>query len=123
GAPLYSLQEALADVLAAPLTYVDTGPWFGMVHVDACLYRNDRVLVVNVYCTKKEQTAFRIDVFSPTRGRVMFYAEAKAPISTLTRAKYLTFKAEVEPATNLPQVALDMTMAKLHDADEARYKN
>ena len=34
--------------LVAPLTYVDTGPWFGMVHVDACLYRNDRVLVVNV---------------------------------------------------------------------------
>lgn len=118
---LYPLDEAIADALAAPLIHVDTGPWFGIFKIDACLYRNDRVLVANIYCTKKEMTAFRVDVFSPTRGRVSLYAEAKAPISTLTRADYFTFKAEVEPAANLPPLHLDMPLARLRAADEHRY--
>ena len=119
---MYTLDEAVADALASPLVYIDTGAWFGMFRVHACLYHNDRVLVVNVYCTKsKEMTAFRVDVFSPTRGRVTIYAEAKAPISTITRAQYFTFKAEAEPAANLPPLALDMTLTRLREADEARY--
>lgn len=118
----YLPEEAIADVLASPLTYVGSGPWFGMFRLDSCLYRNDRVLVVNVYCTKKEQNAARIDVFSPTRGRVMIYAEAKKPISGIKRAQYLTFKTESEPVVNVPGLALDMSMAKLRELDEQRYK-
>jgi len=118
---LYPLDEAVADALATPLTYVDTGPWFGIFRIAACMYRNDRVLVVDVYCTSKEMSSFRVDVFSPTRGRVTIYAEAKAPISTLARADYFTFKAEVEPAANLPPLRLDMPLARLRAADETRY--
>jgi hypothetical protein len=118
----YPLDEAVADALASPLTHVATGPWFGIYRVDACMYRNDRVLVVDVYCTTKEMSSFRVDVFSPTRGRVTIYAEATKPISTLTRADYFTFKAEVEPATNIPRITLDMPLTRLRAADEARYK-
>src|SRR4051812_40256554 len=73
---VYSLGEALEDALSGPWTYLGTGPWTGNQRVKACAYRNERVLVVNVYCTIKEVKAFRVDVFSPTRGRVRIYAEA-----------------------------------------------
>src|SRR3954447_22582932 len=59
-AGLYSLNEALQDALSGPWTYVGTGPWTGNQRVKACAYRNERVLVVNVYCTIKEVKAFRV---------------------------------------------------------------
>lgn len=125
-AGVYSLHEALKDALSGPWTYVGTGPWTGNQRVKACAYRNERVLVVNVYCTIKEVKAFRVDVFSPTRGRVRIYAEAKAPISTLTRRDYFTFTAESEPApgprTGLPPVTLTMSFSDLLDYDGRRYR-
>jgi hypothetical protein len=123
---LYSLNEALADALSGPWTYVGTGPWTGNQRVKACAYRNERVLVVNVYCTIKEVKAFRVDVFSPTRGRVRIYAEAKAPISTITRRDYFTFTGESEPPAGpraaLPPVTLGMSFAELLDYDGRRYR-
>jgi hypothetical protein len=123
---IYALDEALRDAFSGPWTYVGTGPWTGNARLKACAYRNDRVLVVNVYCTIKEVKAFRVDVFSPTRGRVRIYAEAKAPISTLARRDYFTFTGESEPApgprTRLPPVSLTMSFAELLDYDGRRYK-
>jgi hypothetical protein len=123
---IYSLNEAVDDALSGPWTYVGTGPWTGNQRIKACAYRNDRVLVVNVYCTIKEVKAFRVDVFSPTRGRVRIYAEAKAPISTLKRRDYFTFTAESEPApgprTRLTSVRLTMSFAELLDYDGRRYR-
>jgi hypothetical protein len=79
-----------------------------------------------VYCTIKEVKAFRVDVFSPTRGRVRIYAEAKAPISTLTRRDYFTFNAESEPApgprAGLPPVTLAMSFPELLSYDGRRYQ-
>jgi hypothetical protein len=123
---IYSLEEAVKDALSGGLTYIGTGPWTGNQRVHACAYRNDRVIVVNVYCTLKEVKAFRVDVFSPTRGRVRIYAEAKAPISTLTRKDYFSFNGESEPApgphANLPPFALTMTFPQLLDYDGRRYQ-
>jgi hypothetical protein len=124
---LYSLDEALEDALSGPWTHIGTGPWPGNHRVHACAYRNERVIVVNVYCTIKEVKAFRVDVFSPTRGRVRIYAEAKAPISTLTRRDYFTFNAETEPApgprTRLPPVTLTMSFPELTSYDGRRYQS
>jgi len=75
---LYALEEALADVLSGPLQYIDTGPWHNIQRLHACAYRNDRVLVVNVYCSIKEATAARIDIYSPSRGYVRLYADKSA---------------------------------------------
>jgi hypothetical protein len=123
---IYSLDEALNDALSGPLTHIGTGPWTGNARVHACAYRNERVIVVNVYCTLKEVKAFRVDVFSPTRGRVRVYAEARAPISALTRRDYFTFNAESEPApgprAHLPPVTLAMSYAELLDYDGRRYR-
>jgi hypothetical protein len=123
---LYTLDEAVKDALSGPWTYVGTGPWTGNQRVKACAYRNERVLIVNVYCTIKEVKAFRVDVFSPTRGRVRIYAEARAPISTLTRRDYFTFTAESQPPparrAALPPLALTMSFAELNHYDERRYQ-
>src|SRR5262245_54602601 len=54
---LFSLEEAVEDALSGPLTYVGTGPWTGNARLKACAFRNQRVLVVNVYCTVKEEKA------------------------------------------------------------------
>jgi hypothetical protein len=123
---LYSLSEALADALSGPWTHIGTGPWPGNHRIHACAYRNDKVIVVNVYCTLKEVKAFRVDVFSPTRGRVRIYAEGKAPISTLTRRDYFSFNAETQPPpgprTRLPPVTLTMSYPELLNYDERRYQ-
>ena len=123
---IYSLEEAVKDALSGPWTYVGTGAWPGNHRVKACAYRNERVLVVNVYCTIKEVKAFRVDVFSPRRGRVRIYAEGKAPISTVTRRDYFTFTGESEPApgprARLPPIALTMSFPELLDYDGRRYQ-
>jgi hypothetical protein len=123
---IYSLEEAVADALSGPWTHVGTGPWTGNHRVQACAYRNERVLVVDVYCTIKEVKAFRVDVFSPSRGRVRIYAEARAPISTLTRRDYFTFTAESEPPPGrraaLPPLDLAMSFQQLLDYDGRRYR-
>jgi hypothetical protein len=123
---VYGLDEALGDALSGPWTYVGTGPWTGNARIKACAYRNERVLVVNVYCTIKEVPAFRVDVFSPTRGRVRIYAEAKAPVSTVTRRDYFSFTAESEPPpgprARLPPLTLAMSFPQLLDYDGRRYR-
>ena len=124
-APMYTLEEALADVFAGPLTYVGTGDWTGIARIKSCVYRNDRVFVVNVYCTLKEMPAFGMAVLSPTRGRVYFYAEAKKPISALRRNDYFTFLGEAEPAlvdANVPALDLAFTYDQLRAWDQKRYK-
>jgi hypothetical protein len=124
--PVYELDEAVDDALSGPLTHVGTGPWTGNQRVKACAYRNERVLVVDVYCTIKEVKAFRVDVFSPARGRVRIYAEGRAPVSTLTRRDYFTFTAESEPPARrrsaLPPVTLDMSFDQLLAYDGRRYR-
>jgi hypothetical protein len=125
-AGVYGLDEALDDALSGPLTYIGTGPWTGNQRVQACAYRNDRVIVVNAYCTVTEVKAFRVDVFSPTRGRVRIYAEARAPISTVTRREYFTFTAESEPPAGpraaLPPLTVTMTFPQLLAYDQRRYE-
>jgi hypothetical protein len=123
---IYALDEAARDALSGPWTYIGTGPWTGNHRVQACAYRNERVIVVNVYCTITEVKAFRVDVFSPARGRVRIYAEGKAPVSTMTRKDYFTFNAESEPPpgarAGLPPVTLTMSFEELRNYDERRYQ-
>ena len=113
GDGLYPLDAALQDALAGPWEHLGTGPWHGNARAHACAYRNDRVIVVNVYCTSKEPQAFRLDVYSPTRGWVRIYAEAKVPVSTVRRRDYFSFTAEAQPPprpeAGLPPLALTMS--------------
>jgi hypothetical protein len=122
---LYAPEEALRDVLSSPLEYVGTGPWPGMHRIHACVFRNERVLVVNAYCTRTEQQAFRIDVYSPARGRVRIYAESKGAVSAHARREYFTFLAESEPVPGpelgLPELSLAMSFAELQEYDDRRY--
>lgn len=122
---LYAADEAMRDVLSGQLEYVGTGPWPGNSRTQACVFRNDRVLVVNAYCTPTEMPAARVDVYSPTRGRVRVYAETKGAVSTRNRADYFTFTAESEPPPSrtggLPPLSLAMSFDQLRAYDERRY--
>jgi hypothetical protein len=122
---LYTLEEALGDALSGPLDWVGTGEWFGMFHIYSCVYRNQRVFVVNIYCTKtKEKRAFGMVVLSPTRGRAYIYAEAEKPISEVRRAEYITLKVDGEPVhidDKLAKLELSYTWAQLRQWDEIRY--
>ena len=126
GEDLYPLDEAIADVLLGPWEYMGTGPWHGNHRVMACAYRNGRVIVVNALCTIREAKAFRIDVYSPARGWVRVYAEARAPVSTVTRREYFSFNAETQPpprpGAGLPPLALAMSFAELQRYEERRYE-
>jgi hypothetical protein len=122
---LFAVDEAVEDVLSGPWSYVGTGPWTGNARLKACAYRNERVLFVDVYCAVTEVKAFGLEVFSPTRGRVHIYAEAKAPISTVSRRDYFTFKAESEPPPSLATlgpVTLTMSFDELLKYDGRRYR-
>ncbi len=122
---LYAADEALRDALSGPWQYVGTGAWPGISRMQACAFRNARVLVVNVYCTITETPAFRIDVYSPTRGRVRIYAESRGAVSARKRRDYFTFTAESEPPpapeVRLPPLALTMSFPELRAYDEKRY--
>lgn len=121
-APLYTVTEALEDVLASPLKFIGRGEWFGNASIHACAYRNARVIAVNVYCTAKETPALSLVVLSPTRGRVVIYAEADGAISTLSRADYFTFRVEVEPPLEADPFKPTFTYAELRAWDERRYE-
>lgn len=120
GSDLYDLDEALADASIEPWTFVGTGEWYGMFRVNACVYRNERVFIVNPYCTLKEKLAASVVVLHPERGRVVIYAEGDAPTSTTQRSAWLTFKGESHVPTD-PPLRLDFTYAQLRAWDEARY--
>lgn len=117
--PLYSFDEAMADALSGPLTFIGVGGDGGHL---SCAYRNERVIVLDEYCTQKEMSAFGVAVLSPARGRVKLYAEARAPISTLKKADYLTFYGESEPAsaTLTPALSLSMPYEAITAYDRAR---
>jgi hypothetical protein len=101
-APLYTVTEALDDVAAAPLKLIGTGKWPGLETYHACAYQNDRVIVVNVYCSAREAPAVDVIVMSRTRGRVSIYAEAGVEISTVSRADYIDFTLAVGPVFSEP---------------------
>jgi hypothetical protein len=110
------VDEALRDVLSGELQYVGTGRWPGVERSYACLFRNERVLVVNAYCTLKEPPAFRLDVYSPERGRVSIYAEARGEVSKHDRANYFTFTAASAPAPGPETPVLPVTLAMPYQA-------
>jgi hypothetical protein len=118
---LYTIPEALDDLAASPLAFIGTGEWFGNASIHACAYRNDRVIVVNVYCTRKETPALGLIVLSPARGRVRIYVEDDAAISTLKRKDYQTFRAEAQPPLDADPPRLDFTYAELNAWEERRY--
>jgi hypothetical protein len=123
---LYTADEALRDALSSPWEHLGTGRWPGINRMYTCAFRNERVLVVNVYCGKTDARAFRVDVYSPTRGRVSIYAEASGPILARMRQQYFTFMAESEPPpgpeANMPPLELSMSFAELRAYDEQRYR-
>lgn len=123
---LYSAQEALRDVLSGELEYIGTGRWPGVERSRACAFRNQRVVVVNAYCTLNEVNAFRLDVYSPERGNVRIYAETNGALSQRQRRDYYTFTVESSPppgsAAHLPPLRLGMPYEELRGYEQRRYE-
>jgi hypothetical protein len=125
-AGLYSAREALRDALSGELEYIGTGRWPGVERSRACAFRNQRVVVVNAYCTLNEVNAVRLDVYSPARGSVRIYAEASGAISARQRADYFTFTVESSPppraTARLPSLTLAMPYEALRSYEQQRYE-
>jgi hypothetical protein len=123
---LYSAQEALSDILSGELEYIGTGRWPGVERSRACAFRNQRVVVVNAYCTLNEVNAARIDVYSPQRGSVRIYAETSGALSQRQRRDYYTFTVESSPppsaAAHLPPLTLAMPYEDLRRYEQQRYE-
>jgi hypothetical protein len=121
---LYSPQEALSDALSGDLEYIGTGRWPGVERSRACAFHNQRVVIVNAYCTLNETQAFRIDVYSPERGRVRIYAESHGAVSARERRDYFTFIVESSPvpaSEGLPPLTLAMPYEALRSYEQQRY--
>lgn len=123
---LYSAEEALHDTLSGELEYIGTGRWPGVERSRACAFRNQRVVIVNAYCTLYETPAFRLDVYSPDRGRVRIYAETRGAVSIRERRDYFTFMVESSPApsseTRIPPLTLAMPYEQLRGYEQRRYE-
>lgn len=124
-ADLYDADEALKDVLSGTLEYVGTGRWPGVDRSYSCAFRNERVVVVSSYCGRKDVQAFRIDIYSPGRGRVRLYAESSGPISKRDRERYFSFVAATEPPPGpgapVGSLGLTMTFDELRGYEQKRY--
>ncbi|HEY6878022.1 MAG TPA: hypothetical protein VI299_08375 [Polyangiales bacterium] len=118
---LYSAQDALRDLLSSPLQHIGTGRWPGIRRMFACAYRNQRVLVVDAYCAPAEKQAFRVDVYSPSRGRVRLYAETRGTVSTRRREDYFTFMVESEPPLTPASPPLTIPFPELSAYEQQRY--
>jgi hypothetical protein len=122
---LYAADEALRDVLSGELQYLGTARWPGVERSQACAFRNDRVLVVNVYCTLNETPAFRLEVYSPERGRVRMYAEANGPVSLRNHRDYFIFMTESgrppDRNTSIRPLTLNMSFEELRAYERMRY--
>jgi hypothetical protein len=123
---LYSAEEALRDAFSGELEYIGTGRWPGVERSRACAFRNQRVVIVNAYCTLYETPAFRIDIYSPERGRVRIYAEATGAVSVRARSDYFTFMVESSPApsseAHIPPLTLAMAYEELRGYEQLRYQ-
>lgn len=123
---LYSAQTALQDVLSGELEYIGTGTWPGVERLRACAFRNQRVLVVNAYCSLHEQPAFRLEVYAPGRGRVRIYAETRGTVSARQRRDYFTFMVEGSPppsaAVRIAPLRLGMQYDELRRYEQQRYE-
>jgi hypothetical protein len=123
---LYSAQEALRDVLSGELEHIGTGRWPGVERSRACAFRNQRVVIVNAFCTLNEAQAFRIEVYSPSRGRVRIYAEARGAVSARERGDYFTFLVESSlppgSAARIAPLTLAMPYEELRRYEQQRYE-
>jgi hypothetical protein len=115
----------LSDALSGRLEYIGTGRWPGVERSRACAFRNQRIVLVNAYCTLNETPAFRVDVYSPLRGRVRIYAEAEGAVSVRRRREYFTFMVESSPAPDIaagmPPLTLAMAYEELRRYEQLRY--
>lgn len=82
-------------------------------------------MVVNAYCALNETPAFRVDIYSPQRGRVRIYAEADGPVSVRKRRDYFTFVVESSPAPEstpgTQPLTLEMNYEALRLYEQRRY--
>lgn len=96
-APVYAADEAVRDALASPLTLVGIGGFYGYFRHLSCVYKNARVMVVDMRCNERESYQFKAIIESPTRGRVEIVADARnksAALGSVRRADYEVFDIE-----------------------------
>ncbi|PTL82139.1 hypothetical protein [Vitiosangium sp. GDMCC 1.1324] len=117
---LYPPEEALADALASPLEHLGTGVWPGRYKIPSCAYRNDKVVVLDSFCTLREMNPTTVWIFNPERGTVVFSARGDrgALVSKVKRDQYEQWGfSTLEP---YPGLKLAMTFSELTSWEKRR---
>jgi hypothetical protein len=111
------------DALESPLELVGVGGWYGYFRHLSCIYRNPKVIVVDMRCNKRETYQFATIIYSPARGRVGIVADApqSVPLSAAVRAGYETFEVSGGGAWAGPApLTLAMSYDEITAYDELR---
>src|SRR5688572_5453051 len=110
---LYTVDQAMTDVASGPLRFVGMAALPGSYLVLQCLYKNDRVLVLDPECLPGDATRITITVHSPGRGSVSMWARAdNTPLLPLPPAKYEAFGvASYFPAPDAVQPRISLSMS------------
>lgn len=107
---IYAADEAVRDALSSPLVLVGIGGWPGYFRKLSCIYRNDRVIVTDVRCTRGASPRFEIVIYAPSRGRITMGFEANTTSSP--RADYKAFGVIANAPWTGP---LSLAAAKTYD--------
>ena len=123
-APVYTADEAVRDAMASPLALVGIGGWYGYFRHLSCVYKNARVMVVDMRCEQREGYQLKAIIESPTRGRVEIAADARnksAAVSAVRRPDYELFDIEgAGPWTGPATLALSMGYDDMVSSYETR---
>ena len=117
---LYPPDEALADALSSPLRHLGTGVWPGRYKIPSCAYRNEKVIVLDSYCTLREMNPTTVWIFHPERGTAVFSASGDrgALVSKIKRESYEQWGfSTLEP---YPGLNLAMSFRELTDWEKRR---
>ena len=126
---LYNIHQAMEDVFSSPLEFIGTGEWYGEHPYPSCAYKNDKILIIDNYCSRREITTFSVTFFSPERGYLKIYAyteSTKKAVSKIDRGLYDSFyvTSQPPPSEGMTEKSLsfDMNYRALRDYNRARAK-
>lgn len=113
-ADVYTVDVAMRDALSSPLEFVGHTAWPGLFQVLACVYRNQRVEVVDERCLPVTRGRATIHIYSPTEGYVALWGRSADGSSLLSMQprRYESFGVgsyPVAPRGIEPRIRLGMS--------------
>ena len=123
-APVYTVTEALDDVLSGPLEFVGHFASPGLFQVLACAYRNDKVLVIDERCLPDARGRMTLHIYAPDVGRLVLWGRTAdgAPLQSMSPSSYESFGVASYPPAPVgvePAIRIGMSAVEMREHQEA----